>query len=72
MRRALTALALVFVFAFGLGLVSSAPADAAPPSNCFYKCVCPGVPVFCCVTATGGTSCKPVSNAPIQCPQVAC
>ena len=68
MRRALIALSLVLVFAFGVGIGITAPASADPPSACFYKCVCPGVPVFCC-----GTSCKPVTGPwPIQCPQVAC
>lgn len=72
MRRALIALAVVFAVAFGFGALTTAPAEAGGGSpNCFYKCVCPGVPVFCCVTASG-TSCKSVSNAPIQCPQVAC
>lgn len=71
MRRALIALSLAFAFAFGLGLGTSTPA-VADPSPCFYKCVCPGVPVFCCVNASG-TSCKPVTGpSPIQCPQVAC
>jgi hypothetical protein len=70
MRRSLIALALAFAFALGLGLGSTAPASA-DPTLCFYKCVCPGVPGYCCVTATG-TACKPVTGAPISCPQVAC
>ena len=67
MRKALIALVLVFATAFGFGALTSTPAEAAP-GPCFYKCVCPGVPVYCC-----GTSCKPVTGpSPIQCPQVAC
>lgn len=71
MRRSLIALSLVFAFAFGLGLGTSTPASADPQPNCFYQCVCPGVPVLCCVNASG-TSCKPAPNGPISCPQEAC
>jgi hypothetical protein len=71
MRKILAVLALAFVLAFSFGALTTAPAEAAP-GPCFYKCVCPGVPVFCCPNASGGISCKPAPNGPIQCPQVAC
>jgi hypothetical protein len=67
MRKTLIVLALAFALAFSFGALTTAPAEAAP-GPCFYKCVCPGVVVYCC-----GTACKPaVGPTPIQCPQVAC
>jgi hypothetical protein len=67
MRKSLAVLCLVFAAAFVVGVAGVGTADAAP---CFYRCIC-SVPHKCC-TSGGVTNCKPVSNSPLQCPQVAC
>ena len=68
MKKLTIGLVLAGVFAVGaiVGL-NTTKAQAGP---CFYRCIC-SVPHKCCTTPTG-TSCKPVPDGPIQCPQVAC
>ncbi len=64
MRKALTALVLVFALACGVGaLLAAPPAEAA---ICTYMCSCNGVVLQCC----GGVCTPATGPTPIQCPQV--
>ena len=56
----------VFAVSFVVGLTGS----KASAANCYYRCIC-SQPNKCCVV-NGVEVCKPVSGAPILCPQVAC
>jgi hypothetical protein len=64
MRKALTALALVFGLSFGLGALVPAPASAA---ECTYFCGCNGVVFRCC----SGVCAPATGPTPISCPQEA-
>ena len=65
-RKILSLLLLVFTVSFFIGF-SGSRVDAA---TCYYRCIC-SVPHKCC-RFNGVETCKPVSDSPISCPQVAC
>jgi hypothetical protein len=68
MKKLTAILALVGVF--GVGALVGLRATPAEASLCYYRCICSQA--YKCCTTANGTVCKAVSNAPIDCPQVAC
>ncbi len=61
---------LVLAGVFGVGAIVGLSTTTAQAGPCFYRCIC-SVPHKCC-TGPNGTTCKPVPDGPLQCPQVAC
>jgi hypothetical protein len=61
---------LVLAGVFGFGAIVGLSTKSAQAGPCFYRCIC-SVAHKCC-TGVNGTTCKPVPDAFIGCPQVAC
>lgn len=62
-KKVIALLVVVLAASFGFGFFG----QGANAANCYYRCIC-SVPHKCCVL-NGVETCKPVKNAPIQCPQ---